>query len=430
MNGRSSAFVEVSSPGWTFWRAAVDTGVGLIVGSLYAFVGVVVMGIVGEEALSALYRQIDLDPVFRASVGVMLMVWALLALTVPFVSAAERVAALHAVEAAARTHPDMPPPPQLRRRLAGPPRAFLKTVGTTLSWSFGVLAALCLIMILVTEEFREDLVMWAVLVGIILATVAAAVLASAADRAVEREEPRVRGLNALWQRRVPQADDADRKGRGAAPETEVPRWLTVPSAGVLARVSGILLAATGIALAAFMVSVFLRQQCRRCEPITWDRPVEDAIDVLSLASGAAIALCAAVGVIAWIGGVLLQVVREVALAAWAAEPQQRRVDPAVIAPLLVGRRALVRLQYGLCTVGAAVGILAVGVVWAESALFEPAPVLAAAAALILGGFLMGWIDGGRSARERQRIRDALLPGDAGRELLDDTLPGVRRAKRR
>lgn len=430
MTDRGSAFVEVTSPGWAFWRAAVDTGVGVIVGSLYAFLGVLVMGIVGEEALSALYRQIDLDPVFRASTGVMLLAWAVLAITVPFLSAAERVAALRAVETSARTHPDMPPPPQLRRRLAVPPRTFLKHVGITLSWCLGVLAALCLIMILVTEEFREDLVMWAVLAGMVLAVVAATVLTSAAERGVEREEPRVKGLNALWRRLVPQADAADRRRRDAAPEASVPRWLTVPSARMLSRISGILLAATGIALASFMLSIFLRQQCRTCEPITWGEPVEDVIDVLSLASGAAIALCAAVGAVAWFGGVVLQVVREAALAAWAAQATPRRIDPAVIAPLLTGRRALVRLQYGLCTAGAASVILAVGVVWAGSALFAPGPVIAAGATLIAVGFLLGWGDAGRSARERQRIRDALLPGDAGAELGDEATPGVPRAKRR
>ena len=48
MTRPTAVFVEVSSPGWAFWRAALDTCVGLSIGTLYTFLGIVVVGIVGE----------------------------------------------------------------------------------------------------------------------------------------------------------------------------------------------------------------------------------------------------------------------------------------------------------------------------------------------------------------------------------------------
>ena len=134
MTRPTAVFVEVSSPGWAFWRAALDTCVGLSIGTLYTFLGIVVVGIVGEEALSSLYWQIDLDPLFRASMGVILLIAAVLAIVVPFVLVAERFAALRAVEASARENPDAVPQRSLRTELAKAPAAYLQTTGTVLFW--------------------------------------------------------------------------------------------------------------------------------------------------------------------------------------------------------------------------------------------------------------------------------------------------------
>ena len=41
MTRPTAVFVEVSSPGWAFWRAALDTCVGLSIGTLYTFLGIV-----------------------------------------------------------------------------------------------------------------------------------------------------------------------------------------------------------------------------------------------------------------------------------------------------------------------------------------------------------------------------------------------------
>lgn len=405
-----SSFVEVSSPGWVFWRACLDTCVGLIVGTLYAFVGIVIIGIVGEEALSSLYREIDLDPVFRASMGVILAAGALLGIGVPLVMIAERSAAFRAVEASALAHPDDAPQPQLRQELGKSPYAYLQTLGVVLFWCVAGLAGILALGLLFDEDLREDAVFWIVLAGMVAVAVVAELMRRAGRRGAARAQKRVKALHSRWKRVVPMAEAADARRRAASVEGETPRWLTAPSAKTVDRIAKVLLAATFVALAAFMLSVFLRQQCRTCDPVTWNAPVETGIDVLSLASGIAIAGCAAAGIAAWLGGVALQFGREIALARWAAQGA-RRVPPIVVLPLITGNRAVVRLQFGLSTIGAALLILGTGVTWAESRLLDADVVLSTGGILILTGLVLGWTDAARSRRERQTVRDAMFPGD-------------------
>lgn len=411
----NASFVEVSSPGWAFWRAGLDTCVGLVVGTLYAFLGIVVMGIVGEEALSGLYREIDLDPVFRASMGVILTAGVILGIGVPLVLTAERVAAFRAVEASAQDHPDGVPQRQLRLELSKPPHAHVQTLGAVVFWCVAGVGAIFALGVLFTEDLREDGFSWFVLAVMAVVAALSELLRRAGRRGVSRTQERVKAQQTRWRRLVPMADAADARRRTATVEVETPRWLTAPSAKTVGRIANILLAATFVALAAFMLSVFLRQQCRTCDPVTWDAPVETGIDMLSLASGAAIAACAAAGIIAWLGGVALQFSREIALARWAGEGA-RHVDPSTVLPLISGNRAAVRLQYGLSTVGAALLILGTGAAWAGSRLFDPAVALIAAGILIATGFVLGWTDAARSRRERQAIREGTFPGD-GRDVV-------------
>lgn len=408
-----ATFVEVSSRGWAFWRACLDTCVGLVVGTLYAFLGILVLGIVGEEALSSLYREIDLDPVFRASMGVVLLAGAVLGIGVPLVFAIERFAAFRAAEESAAVQPDGVPSFGFRMALAKPPFAHLQTLGTAVFWCVAGLGGIFALGVLFTEDLREDVVSWIVLAAMVAVAVAASLLRGSARRGVERTKDRFDREQARWKRLVSEADAADAQRRLASVEVEAPRWLVVPTGRTLGRIANVLLAATFVALGAFLLSVFLRQQCRTCDPVSWSEPIETGIDVLSLASGIAIATCAAAGAIAWIGGVALQFVREIALAGWAAHGGPRRVDPQAIGPLLTGNRAIVRLQIGLCTIGAGLLVLGTGALWAESQLLTPGVVLPLAGVLILVGLVLGWTDAGRSRRERQTIRDALSPGDVG-----------------
>jgi len=414
MSRPAAMFVEVTSPGWAFWRALVDTCIGMIVGTLYTFVGIIVVGIVGEEALSSLYWQIDLDTLFRASMGVFLLAAALLAALVPVVVVAERFAALRAVEAAALENPDAVPQHSLRQTLQASPAALLQKTGTVMFWCVVGLGALLALGVLFTEDLREDAVSWVALLVIAVLAAGAAAVRRLGRRAVERVGPRVSTQWSRWKRLVPLAERRDADRRDAAMRTVVPRWLAVPSAQTVGRIAKILLTATLLSLAAFMLSVFMRQQCRTCDPVYWDEPIENGIDVLSLTSGAAIAMCAALGIVAWLGGVVLQFSRERALVRWVSDGVPRRVDTSLVESLLAGDRSMVRLQIGLSVVGAGALIVGTGAIWADWTAMDARWPLVAAVVLIASGFVIGWADSRRRRRERQLARDALFPGDVGR----------------
>ncbi|WP_311879698.1 hypothetical protein [Microbacterium forte] len=429
MTRPTAVFVEVSSPGWAFWRAALDTCVGLSIGTLYTFLGIVVVGIVGEEALSSLYWQIDLDPLFRASMGVILLIAAVLAIVVPFVLVAERFAALRAVEASARENPDAVPQRSLRTELAKAPAAYLQTTGTVLFWCLVGLGALFALAVVFTEDLREDGVVWAVLLVFAVLALAAAMLRRLGRRLVERDDARMRDHWSRWKQLVPRAEASDSDRREAAIRAAVPQWLSTPSRRTLGRVARALLTATLVSLGAFMISVFMRQQCRNCDPVYWNEPIENGIDVLSLSSGAALAVCAALGILAWVGGVVLQFARERALASWVSDGASRSVDVSLVEPLLSGNRSMVRLQLGLTAVGAGAVVVGMGALWAEWAAMDTRAVLLTAVVLIALGLAVGWADARRSRRERQLARDALFPGDVGR-VDEDKPAAITRERRR
>lgn len=429
MTRPTAVFVEVSSPGWAFWRAALDTCVGLSIGTLYTFLGIVVVGIVGEEALSSLYWQIDLDPLFRASMGVILLIAAVLAIVVPFVLVAERFAALRAVEASARENPDAVPQRSLRTELAKAPAAYLQTTGTVLFWCLVGLGALFALAVVFTEDLREDGVVWAVLLVFAVLALAAAMLRRLGRRLVGRDDARMRDHWSRWKQLVPRAEASDSDRREAAIRAVVPQWLSTPSRRTLGRVARALLTATLVSLGAFMISVFMRQQCRNCDPVYWNEPIENGIDVLSLSSGAALAVCAALGILAWVGGVVLQFARERALASWVSDGASRSVDVSLVEPLLSGNRSMVRLQLGLTAVGAGAVVVGMGALWAEWAAMDTRAVLLTAVVLIALGLAVGWADARRSRRERQLARDALFPGDVGR-VDEDKPAAITRERRR
>jgi|GEM_PF-1101942 len=430
MTRPTAVFVEVSSPGWAFWRAALDTCVGLSIGTLYTFLGIVVVGIVGEEALSSLYWQIDLDPLFRASMGVILLIAAVLAIVVPFVLVAERFAALRAVEASARENPDAVPQRSLRTELAKAPAAYLQTTGTVLFWCLVGLGALFALAVVFTEDLREDGVVWAVLLVFAVLALAAAMLRRLGRRLVGRDDARMRDHWSRWKQLVPRAEASDSDRREAAIRAVVPQWLSTPSRRTLGRVARALLTATLVSLGAFMISVFMRQQCRNCDPVYWNEPIEDGIDVLSLSSGAALAVCAALGILAWVGGVVLQFARERALASWVSDGASRSVDVSLVEPLLSGNRSMVRLQLGLTAVGAGAVVVGMGALWAEWAAMDTRAVLLTAVVLIALGLAVGWADARRSRRERQLARDTLFPGDVGRVDEDKPAANTRERRRR
>lgn len=425
----TARIVEVSSPGWTLWRACLDTAIGLIVGSLYAFVGILIIAIVGEEALGALYREVDLDPVFRAAMGVIVAVWAVLALIVPPVFVAERFAAFRAVERAALAAPDGIPPRSLRQALAKAPAAQLESMGAITSWCLGGLGALFLIALLVTD-LRDDPVAWSVFGVIVAMAVVQAALSSLGHRLRRRSEDRVTHQHERWKRLSPLVDEADARRRDAAPAADLPRLLTVPSARVSARIVFFAVVALVISLGAFIVSVYIRQQCRYCDPISYDEPIERGIDVLSLASGVALACCAIVGVVLWVGSVILLRAREGVLARWARGSGPRRVDADAVTPVITGARALVRVHRAAAAVGAAATVLALAALAAESSLLDADALLWAAAILLPAGFACGLVDAATRRRERQDVRDACAPGDVPHPVGHGGAPRSKKARSR
>lgn len=406
-----ASFVEVSSPGWAFWRALADACTGASTGALYAFLGILIAGIVGEEALWSLYARLDLDPIFRAGMGVFLVVAAVLGVGVPLVFVAERIAALRAVE---RLPSDAVPPSQLRLKLTTSPFALMKTTGTVIFWCVAGVGAFFALAAAFDEDLRGDVETWIAIGGCAALALVAYALRVTGRRGVDRAHDRGAAMRSGWKRDVPLADRSDRMRREAAPEVLVPRWLTSPSAKLMNRLAMVLLSATLASLGAFMLSVFLRQQCRNCEPVYWSDPVETGIDVLSLASGIAILACATVGAVAWMGGIAVQFVREIALSRWVSDGAPRRIDVSRVAPLLVERRAAVRAGRGLCGTGMIVLIFGWGVLWADAEIVDGRALLGIGGVLLLIGFLVAWTDAPRSRRERQAIRDVLAPGDVAR----------------
>ena len=376
------------------------------------------------------YWQIDLDPLFRASMGVILLIAAVLAIVVPFVLVAERFAALRAVEASARENPDAVPQRSLRTELAKAPAAYLQTTGTVLFWCLVGLGALFALAVVFTEDLREDGVVWAVLLVFAVLALAAAMLRRLGRRLVGRDDARMRDHWSRWKQLVPRAEASDSDRREAAIRAVVPQWLSTPSRRTLGRVARALLTATLVSLGAFMISVFMRQQCRNCDPVYWNEPIEDGIDVLSLSSGAALAVCAALGILAWVGGVVLQFARERALASWVSDGASRSVDVSLVEPLLSGNRSMVRLQLGLTAVGAGAVVVGMGALWAEWAAMDTRAVLLTAVVLIALGLAVGWADARRSRRERQLARDTLFPGDVGRVDEDKPAANTRERRRR
>lgn len=421
-----ASFVEVSTPGWAFWRAAADACIGLIVGTLYAFLGILIAAIVGEEALSSLYGELDLDPIFRASMGVFLVAAAVLGFGTPLVFVAERNAALRAVE---RLPDGAVPPRPLRSELSTSPYALMRATGTVVFWCAIGLGAFFGLGAVFVEDLRGDVETWIALGGCLLLAVIGWALRSAGRAGLDRTLGRMQTLWAAWKTGVPEAEAADRRRRAAAIEVGAPRWLVTPGAQLINRIARVLLLATVVALAAFMLSVFMRQQCRNCEPVRWNEPIENGIDVLSLSSGLIILACAVAGLAAWIGGVVLQGVREVALARWVRDGRARRIDVELIEPLVAENRAAVRLEYGLCAAGAIAFVLAGGISWASVAGVVADGLSITGGVLVLVGLLIGWTDAGRRRRERQAIRDVLSPGDAARAG-DDRRRPTEKARRR
>ncbi|MBO0981936.1 hypothetical protein [Microbacterium sp. SD291] len=431
--GAGSRIVEVSSPALTLVRALEAAGAGAAIGTGFTFLGVLVLGIVGEEALSAYYSTLDLDPLFRSSMGALLVVALVLGAIVPWLFLVDRFVVLGVAERQAATHAasvgDQPVPAKtFRTSLSIVPGTGLVSGGIVIMLTAGLLGAVLLGMIVFDEEMREEPFVWIAFVVFAAITGAGAAMKAAAARVIARTEPRVQAVRQRWSRALREAERADAVQRDAAPLGVLPRVVTVPSAHALDRSAIVVAMVTFAAIGVFVVSVLLRQQCRSCDPITWIDPVETGIDVLSLASGGALMLCAIAGAAMWIASLLLQRVRERSMRAWVADGAPRRVDEDALRPFLIDMRAAERFARALGALGAAALVFGTGIDWSGWGDVDPLPVQAAGAVSIVAAVLISILDSPRARSERQALRDAAFPGDIGPAA--PAQPGKGRAARR
>lgn len=407
-----SRIVELGSPGLTAVRALEAAGVGAAIGTGFTFLGVLVLGIVGEEALSAYYWALDLDPLFRASMGALLVVALVLGAVVPWLFLVDRFLVLRIAERQAADAGDLAVPAgHLRASLSVIPGQRLASGGLILLLSAGLLAAIALGMIVFDDEMRAEPFVWIVLVAFAVLTAAGAAMKGFASVMTARISPRVQAVRQRWSRLLGEAERADAEHREAAPLGVLPRIVTVPSAHALRRSAAVVGMVTFVAIGVFMLSVFLRQQCRGCDPITWVEPVEDGIDVLSLLGGGALTLCAVAGAVMWLSGLVLRRIREQAIRTWVADGAARRVEEEELKPFLLDMRAAERFARALAAVGGAALILGTGADWSGWGDVDSGPVLLAGALAIAAAVVISILDSPRARRERQALRDATFPGD-------------------
>lgn len=407
-----SRIVELGSPGLTAVRALEAAGVGAAVGTGFAFLGILVLGIVGEEALSAYYWALDLDPLFRASMGALLVVALVLGAVVPWLFLVDRFLVLRVAERHAADAGDLTVPAgRFRASLSTVPGEGLATGGVVLMIAAGVLAAIALGMIVFDDELRAEPVVWIASVVFAVLIAAGAAMKGISARMAARVGPRVQAVRQRWSQHLSAGERADAGQREAAPLGVLPRIVTIPSAQALGRSAVVVATVAFAAAGVFMLSVLLRQQCRGCDPITWVEPVEDGIDVLSLLGGGALMLCAAAGSVMWLSGLVLQRIRERAIRSWVADGAPRRVEEGELRPFLVDMRAAERFARALAAVGGAALVLGTGADWSGWGEVDPGPVRLAGALAIAAAVVISILDSPRARRERQALRDATFPGD-------------------
>ncbi|MGM1017346.1 MAG: hypothetical protein ACQEW8_07410 [Actinomycetota bacterium] len=402
---------EIMTPALGLARALVDVSVGAVVGTVLTFLGILVLGIAGEEALSAFYSSLDLDPLFRATMGVILVMGLVVGFLLPTTLIIEKFAARAAVREQSDLRPEIVPNARVEHLLEPSPGPLIRGTGLALIILGGTAAGICLLLLLTDGGFADDIETWVGIlggagiigVGVLLRNRGAAVITSAKTSGHPGSAHRTK------QRAI--AVRNEKRRRMDAPRDTLPRIVRTPSAAAMRGVTRVMTVVVTVAAGAFFLSIFLRQQCRTCDPITWDAPMEDGIDALSLLSSGALVLSGVIAVLLWIGGWVLQTVRERALAAWAATGVPRRVAVDDVRPFLAEPRAASRFARACGALGAAMLTVAIGIEWSGWQDADPMIALVPGGAAIMLGVLTSFGDSERERRERQALRDVTFPGD-------------------
>lgn len=403
--------VELSSPGLAVVRGLADAGIGAAIGVGYGFLLILVLGIVGEETLWSVYR--DLEPLLQGALGTLLVFAVVLAVVVPVLLLIERFTVLRLGERHVAEHPDEVPSQSFRTALDVAPGEGLAVAGTIVMVVFGLLGAISLGMFLFGDEFREEPVVWIAAAGSAVLFAVGWMLRRSARGVADRSGARVAALRRQWAPVLSAAVNRDAAQRRSAPYGVLPRIVVVPSARALGRGVRIVGIVAGVASLIFIVSVVLRQPCRGCDQLSWDQPMEDAIDVLSLSGGGLLVLCGVVGGLLWLSGLALQAVREAALRRWAADGAPRQADAGVLPDFLIGQRAARRAARALAAVGTVALAAASGIDQQGSSDVAALPIAVSGAAALAVAVALGIREESRARADRQALRDATFPGDVG-----------------
>ncbi|MFF2493434.1 hypothetical protein [Agromyces sp. NPDC058064] len=396
-------------------RAVGDACIGLLLGVVAVFLLGLVIGIVGEEALGALSRELELDAAMRGSFGSVFVVVPAAAALLGIAGGVERLLWPRALARQRRDDPEAVPPSLIRRRVRTSPGVLFGRVGLALG-IVGLCASLLMLGVATTDSGGAgDPVTWFVLLGGLVAT-AVWLLARPAWKAVDR-----RWNERLAAARGPQGDvsralDAERARRERARPDDGPAILDPAVDRRLRRLTGFAAIPFAVACAAWMLSVYARQQCRTCDPVSYEQPVEQSIDGLSLASGIGVLVTTATLAACGLAWLVLAARRRGAAARWVADGAPRRTPVERLERLLLGDPAAVGFARLLAAFAAPplmlafTGIPLFGVDHSVPWIDVDACVLAAGG-LLVAAIMVSLVDGPRAARSRNRVRAACSPGD-------------------
>ncbi|GAA1778924.1 hypothetical protein [Agromyces lapidis] len=396
-------------------RAVGDACVGLLFGLVAVFLLGLMTGIVGEEALGPLSRELEADATLRGSFGSLFVVVPAAMALLGVAGGVERLLWPRALSRQRRDEPDAVPPSRVRRRLRTTPGAMFGRVALGIGL-VGVAVSLLMLGILATDSgSTDDAVTWIVLLGGLVGA-AGWLLARRLWRALDRSWNE--RLVAARGRRgdVTRALDAERERRERASPDDGPPILGPAADRRLRRVTGIAAIPFALACVAWIVSVYARQQCRGCDPVSYDQPIEQAIDAVSLAGGIAVLLTSAALAACGLGWLVLAAMRRSAAARWVADGVPRRAPEDRLEWLLLGDTAAV----GVARLLAGVAALPLMLAFTGVPLFDidytvswidVGACLLTAGGLLLAAVVVSLVDASRAVRSRNRLRAACSPGD-------------------
>lgn len=431
---RSPRIRELDSPALMLVSALRDVVVGLTVGSVGTFLLLVVLGILEEETslFDGLGVALDLDALFRACMGSVLVSWAVMTLAWPGVLIAERFALLSAAEGFTAQHPQDAPPRDVRERLRSAPGELVRGVGIVVLWiGTGVTALFLLVtLIMQVQGENEDGIGWVLTAGCASIAALGYGLSRMGDSIASRQTRRVDALVSTWGSRSRAADGAERRMRAALPVAELPRALGRRRRdGVFATVAPWILGAGGVM---FMLSIVLRQPCRGCDQNEWGPAGEGLIDSLSAAGGAILTGLGIASVGVWLFSVARMFIAEEVLRRWLAAASRVRVDDEKLREFLLVPSAARLGATTLAAFGTSLLMVAGGVAIAEWEGLDPSIGFAVGQAMLLAAVLAGLLAWRREIALRSLVRDRTLPGDSvSRESLEREggEPGRRRRRK-